>query len=75
MHSGFLFHLFNFFFVAREKSPHIAKNNSKKNFLRRGLLCQQSGAAVSAVFQPGRIEGTEIIRRLLQHPECQGQVD
>lgn len=41
----------------------------------RNSFRMEKGAAVSAVFQPGRIEGTEIIRRLLQHPECQGQVD
>lgn len=46
-----------------------------EEFFKDGFICQQTDVVVSTVFQPVRIEGTEIIRRLLQHPECQGHVD
>lgn len=51
------------------------KNSSEIKFFYSEFIYQLRSAAVSAVFQPGRIEGTKIIRRLLQHPEWQGQVD
>ena len=51
------------------------KNSSEMKFLYSEFIYQPRSAAVSAVFQTGRIEGTKIIRRLLQHPEWQGQVD